>query len=257
MPFIEAHQLSKAYDIVPVLRSVDITVERGQFVALLGPNGSGKSTLLRLLAGLTQPTSGTLTVGGWHMPDESEAIRAHVGWVSHESLLYDHLTAQENLDFYATMYHVPPASRHERVTMLLADVGLTRYSRQTVNTFSRGMKQRLSIARALVSQPDLLLLDEPYTGLDPDASTTLDALLRSLALSQRTIIMSTHQLERAETLAQRALILHHGRVMADIALADATMPLAEAYQRAVSGAAVPVTSDTSPDAAGQAQHDDR
>ncbi len=205
---IEAQALTKAYDGLPVLRKLDLRIARGEFVALLGPNGSGKSTLLRLLAGLSRPTSGVILVGGWELPREAAAVRAQIGLVSHQALLYENLTARENLRFFARLYAL--AQVEARIDMLLAQVGLARRGDSLVRTFSRGMQQRLSIARALLHAPDVLLLDEPYTGLDQDAAQTLDDLLRAAHAEGRTIIMTTHQLERVPSLASRVLILSRG-----------------------------------------------
>lgn len=207
---IETRALVKAFGLLPALRQLDLTIERGQFVALLGPNGSGKSTLLRLLSGLSKPTSGTITIGGWSLPDEAAAVRAQIGMVSHKVLLYENLSAQENLAFFARLYNLPDADLEARIAGLLQQVGLARRAHDLVRTFSRGMQQRLSIARALLHNPDILLLDEPHTGLDQDASAILDDLLRQAHAGGRTIIMSTHELGRAAALAGRVIILSRG-----------------------------------------------
>lgn len=207
---IQVEKLVKAFDLLPVLRKLDLAVERGEFVALLGPNGSGKSTLLRLLSGLTKPTSGRITVGGWELPHEAAAVRGQIGMVSHKSLLYENLTARENLTFYARLYNLRAEARRERIELLLQRVGLARRADDLVRTYSRGMLQRLSIARALLHDPHVLLFDEPYTGLDQDASATLDGLLTEAHADGHTIIMTTHELQRAALLAHRAVILSRG-----------------------------------------------
>lgn len=207
---IDIQGLVKVYDILPVLRKLDLSVARGEFVALLGPNGSGKSTLLRLLSGLSRPTAGQIRVGGWELPGEAHAVRAQMGMVSHKSLLYENLTAYENLRFFARLYNVPDSD--SRIHELLKQVGLSKRAYDLVRAFSRGMLQRLSIARALLHNPDILLLDEPYTGLDQDASQVLDDLLHAAHADGRTIIMSTHDLPRAATLPTRVVILSRGVV---------------------------------------------
>lgn len=209
-PLIETRALVKTYDLLVVLRRLDLQIRRGEFVALLGPNGSGKSTLLRLLAGLTRPTSGKILIGGWELPDEAAAVRAQIGLVSHRTLLYDNLTARENLHFFARLYALENIA--ERVDSLLRQVGLYKRGDSLVRTFSRGMQQRLSIARALLHAPDVLLLDEPYTGLDQDAGHTLDELLAQAHAAGHTIIMTTHELDRAARIASRVLILQRGAV---------------------------------------------
>lgn len=203
------------YGLLPVLKQVNLDVQHGQFVALLGPNGSGKSTLLRLICGLLAATDGTISVGGWHIPDEAEAVRAQIGFVSHQSLVYGNLTARENLRFYARLYNIPRSEINSKIDDLLALAGLQLRADSPVRTFSRGMQQRLSIARALLNDPALLLLDEPYTGLDADASKRLDDILHDTQRDGKTIIMATHQLSRAADLCDRFIIVHRGRIAWD------------------------------------------
>ena len=210
-PIIDIEGLVKAYGLLPVLRQFDLHIMRGEFVALLGPNGSGKSTLLRLLAGLSKPTAGAIRIGGWELPKEAAAVRGQIGMVSHRSLLYETLTAYENLLFFARLYNVPKAEQEPRIMKHLKRVGLEKRAYDLVRTFSRGMLQRLSIARALLHEPHVLLMDEPYTGLDQDAGGILDGLLLEAYEDGHTIVMATHQLERAARLAQRAVILSRGR----------------------------------------------
>ena len=212
---INIETLVKAYGFLPVLKGIDVTIQRGQFLALLGPNGSGKSTLLRLLTGLTKPTSGVIRIGGWRMPDEAASVRGQIGLVSHKSLLYDNLTARENLRFFADLYNLPTSDLQARIETLLDKVGLKKRGNSLVRTFSRGMLQRLSIARALLHDPHVLLFDEPYTGLDQDAGDILDDLLLQSQEDGHTIIMATHQLERAARLCDRILILSRGRIAFD------------------------------------------
>lgn len=219
-PLIIIDHVSKIYDLRPVLKQINVTIPRGQFVTLLGPNGSGKSTLLRMLCGLTPPTQGTITIGGWHIPREIQQVRAHIGLVSHKTLLYESLTGRENLNFFAGLYPIPLSERADRIAALLKQVGLQKRADQLVRTYSRGMMQRLSIARALLHSPDVLLFDEPYTGLDPEASATLDTLLQEAHSQGHTLVMTTHEIDRAARLAQRALILHRGQIVLD----DPTSP---------------------------------
>ena len=177
---IEVEKLTKIYGLLPVLRGLDFRILRGEFVALLGQNGSGKSSVLRLIAGLSKATEGTIRIGGWEMPREAMAVRAQIGLVAHQPLLYENLSARENLDFFGKLYNIAPAERQERIAELLRRVGLNKRADSLVRTFSRGMQQRLSIARALLHQPDVLLFDEPFTGLDQTAAELLDEILRSL-----------------------------------------------------------------------------
>ena len=227
---IEAENLSKAFGSLPVLQSLNFTLRQGEFVALLGANGSGKSTLLRLLSGLSKPTSGAIRIGGWEMPREALAVRAQIGLVAHRPLLYENLTARENLDFYGKLYGIDRAERERRIQALLRSAGLRKRGDSLVRTFSRGMKQRLSIARATLHQPDILLLDEPYSGLDQAAIERLDETLHAAAKEGRTIIMSTHQLERIPPAAGRALVLARGKIAYDDAIGSRDM--SEIYRSA-------------------------
>ncbi len=207
---IEVQRLYKHFGWRPVLRGLEFAVQRGECVLLLGANGSGKSTLLRLLCGLSRASSGVIRIGGWSLPEEAEAVRAQIGLLAHRPLLYENLTARENLDFFAALYDLAPAEGARRRDDLLQQVGLAARADSLVRDFSRGMQQRLSLARALLHQPDLLLLDEPYTGLDDAGCVMLDRLLAAASASGCTIIMSTHQLERKPAAVNRALILADG-----------------------------------------------
>lgn len=210
---IEVENLTKVYGQLPVLKSVSFSIDKGEFVVLLGPNGSGKSTLLRLMSGLSRPTQGLIRIGGWVMPQEASAVRAQIGLVSHKSLLCPHLSARENLDFFARLYGIGRTERQRRIQDSLDQLGLHRRADSLVRTFSRGMAQRLGIARALLHQPPILLFDEPYSGLDQQASDRLDGLLQ--AQRDRTIIISAHQLRPPPDWAERALILSRGQIAFD------------------------------------------
>lgn len=226
---IDIQNLVKAYDLLPVLRQLTLQITRGEYVALLGPNGSGKSTLLRMLCGLSRPTAGIIRIGGWELPRESAAVRAQIGLVSHKSLLYDNLSAHENLRFFARLYNLSNEQIEARIRTLMLQVGLHKRTHDLVRTFSRGMLQRLSIARALLHNPDILLLDEPYTGLDQDASAVLDGLLHAAHAEGRTILMTTHDLNRAATLPTRIVILSRGVIGYDEAAGIGSIELAALY----------------------------
>jgi len=234
---IEVQGLTKIYGFLPVLKSLDLTVTRGEYIALLGPNGSGKSTLLRLLSGLSKPTQGTIRIGGWEIPKEAMAIRSQIGMVSHKPLLYENLTAYENLNFFGKLYNIESSEREERINSLLDQVGLKKRATSLVRTFSRGMQQRLSIARALLNEPDVLFFDEPYTGLDQDAGDMLDGLLKTAHGENRTVVMTTHQLQRASTLASRAVILSRGKIAYDEHISSLNQTDLVAIYAQVTGAA--------------------
>ncbi|MCY4019385.1 MAG: heme ABC exporter ATP-binding protein CcmA [Chloroflexi bacterium] len=238
-PIIEVENLSKTFGLLPVLRSVSFGVARGETVVLLGQNGSGKSTLLRLLAGLSKPTAGVIRIGGWQMPKEAMAVRRQIGLVSHQPLLYGNLSARENLDFFGKLYGMAKGERGERIGAVLDQVGLAKRADSLARDFSRGMQQRLSIARATLHQPEILLLDEPFTGLDQAAAERLEDLVLSAQREERTLIMTTHQLGRAPALAGRALILARGQIAFDGQIATmSAASLSELYAGVCGGAAV-------------------
>jgi len=212
-PLIRITGLRKAFGRHRVLRGIDIDIEAGSSVILLGPNGAGKTTMLRILATLSKASSGDVQIAGVSVNDNPEGIRQYLGMVSHSPLLYGDLSAEENLTFYARLYGV--SETDGRREDLLQRVGLHHRRKDLVRTYSRGMVQRLAIARALLHNPPILLLDEPDTGLDPQAAEMMTALLREIGGSQRTIVMTTHHLERGLELADRVLILSGGRLVFD------------------------------------------
>ena len=192
---IHAVGLEKRYGLKRVLRGLDFELERGGFLVVTGANGAGKTTLLRLCAGLAVPTGGTLEV---------EPERGLIGFLGHEPLVYRELTALENLDLYGRLYHVP--ERRERIGMLLERFGLWEERRQRASALSRGQLQRLALARALLHKPELLILDEPFAGLDTEGSELLDRELAGMR-DRRTILVATHDPERVASLASGRLSL--------------------------------------------------
>ena len=209
---ITVHNLVKRFGMKAVLYGLDFEVQPGEFVALLGPNGAGKTTFLRILASLSRPSLGAVSVAGYRLPDQAAGVRARLGVVSHLPLLYGDLTAEENLRFFGRMYGV--SNMDARVSEVLELVGLAARRRDLVRTFSRGMQQRLAIGRAVFHDPDVMLFDEPYTGLDQDASAMLDDVFRSVAAQGRTVVMTSHDLIHAEELATRFDILSRGLITA-------------------------------------------
>ena len=205
-------KLVKRFGLKTILRGVDFQVQPGEFVALLGPNGSGKTTFLRILASLSRPSLGEVNIAGYKLPDQAAQVRARLGVVSHLPLLYSDLSAEENLRFYARLYGI--INIPLRITEVLEMIGLEPRRRDLVRTFSRGMQQRLAIGRAILHDPDVMLFDEPYTGLDQDASSVLDDILQSVAGQGRTVVMTSHDLSRVEALATRFDILSRGVIAA-------------------------------------------
>lgn len=211
---IEVQRLVKRFGAKTVLSNLDFQVAEGEFVALMGPNGAGKTTLLRILSSLMKPTYGTIRINGYHLPDQSASVRSRLGVVSHLPLLYGDLTAEENLRFFGKMYSIHSLSA--RVNEVLELVGLLPRKGDLVRTFSRGMQQRLAIGRAILHDPAVLLLDEPHTGLDQDACEMLDHLLREVAATGRTVVMTSHDLARVQDLARRFDVLSRGKILASV-----------------------------------------
>lgn len=207
---IEVSGLVKKFGIKPVLRGVDFSARSGEFVVLLGPNGAGKTTFLRILASLSRPTMGNVSIAGYKLPAQSAAVRQNLGVVSHMPLLYGDLTAEENLQFYARLYNIP--NPEGRISEVFDLVGLAHRRKDLVRTFSRGMQQRLAIGRSVLHDPEVVLFDEPYTGLDQDASEMLDGVLKNVAAIGRTVVMTSHDLARAEDLGTRFDVLTRGKI---------------------------------------------
>jgi heme exporter protein A len=209
--FLEIRGLKKIFDLKPVLRSIDLTLCGGECMALLGANGAGKTTLLRILAGLTKPSAGSVCIDGLDSVRDARQIRHLVGFVAHQPYLYDELTALENLHFFAKMYTVRDAG--ERAQALLRKVGLEKRARERVAVLSRGQVQRLSLARALLHAPRLLLLDEPDTGLDQEGHALIETILAEHTAQGGTVLFTTHQLERAFQLGDSIMMLNGGRAV--------------------------------------------
>ena len=207
---IEVKRLIKSYGEHHALRGIDLNVKWGDILAIFGPNGAGKTTLLKVLATLVKPSSGDVSVAGFNLRESAVMIRRRIGVVTHQTLLYDDLSAYENLRFYGKMYDV--SNLRDRINQLVAQVGLESRIHDPVRTLSRGMQQRLAIARALIHDPPVLLLDEPGTGLDQHASAMLANILNSTANKQRTVLMTSHSLEQGAALSNRIAILADGKI---------------------------------------------
>lgn len=225
---LEAGELTKSYGVRPVLRGVSLRAGPGEVVAVLGANGAGKTTLLRVLSTLSRPDSGRLTVAGIDALKHPNQARRLIGFVSHQPLVYPDLTGYENLLFYARMYGVVnrqsatgnPESRiqnpESRIDALLRQVNLHTRAHDLARTYSRGMLQRLTIARAMIHDPALILLDEPFTGLDQASARSLSAMLRELAQAGKTLVMTTHEFGRGLESVTRAAVLRAGRIAAEL-----------------------------------------
>lgn len=207
---IETKGVTKSFGNYRALRGIDLQVDQGKFLVIFGPNGAGKTTLLRVLATLLKPSAGTLRIAGLNIQDDAARIRRKIGVVTHQTLLYDELTAYENLRFYGRMYSVP--NLEERIHELIDRVGLTARLNDRVHTFSRGMQQRLSIARALIHNPSIVLLDEPETGLDKYAIVMLGEIIKTSSSNERTMVMTTHSLERGLEMGNHIAIMAKGKI---------------------------------------------
>lgn len=212
-PALEARGVEKWFGVHPAVRGVDFSLCAGEFLVLFGPNGAGKSTLLRLLAGAVRPTAGEVRIGGEALDYGDAAWRRRVGVLSHQSYLYGQLTAAENLVFYARLYGL--SDRKARVARMLGDVGLVERANDRVREFSRGMQQRLALARTLLHDPEIILLDEPYTGLDVHAAALLRGVLERLKDGRRTVVLVTHNLSQGLEMADRVVVQVAGRWVSD------------------------------------------
>jgi heme exporter protein A len=208
--FVQAHDLHFRFGQRPILQGLSLNLQQGEALALFGPNGAGKTTLLRLLATLLQPSKGEVFLDGISLARRSERAKARrrIGFLSHHSMLYERLTARENLRFYARMYGVEDPER--RCAALFEQVELVGREDDPVEEYSRGMQQRLALARALVHDPELILLDEPFSGLDPRATLRLGSLLADLARRGKAVLFTSHDLEAGLSMAHRVAILWGG-----------------------------------------------
>ena len=203
--------LTKRFGLTEALDGIDLTLDQGELLAVFGPNGAGKSTLIRVLSTMMRSTSGKATLLGYDLEEEGETLRGAIGVLTHHPLLFDNLTAQENLKFYGKMFEV--RNLKARIDELLIDVGLIEHRDQLVQTFSRGMQQRLTIARAVIHDPSLLLLDEPQTGLDQNGVSFLKQTLKAFLDKGRTVIMTCHDFAWGLELCTKALILNGGQLV--------------------------------------------
>ncbi len=211
--------LSKSFR-APVISNLNLSIAAGEIYALLGPNGAGKTTTLRMIAGLLKPDAGTIEIGGTSMITSPLEAKAKIAWLPDEPLLYDKLSALEYLEFVAGLWRIPPARAAARAATLLETLGLWEHRHQRCENFSRGMKQKTILAGALIHEPQLLILDEPLTGLDAAAARLVKTLLQSRAAAGAAIIITTHILDVAERLATRIGILSAGALLAEGSLAE-------------------------------------
>ena len=210
---IHVHGLTKHYGNRPVLRAVDLELPWGEVLSLFGPNGAGKTTLIRLLAGLSRATAGSISIGGFDSERRGLDVRRLLGVVTHQTFLYDELTAKENLRFYARMYGLGNADH--RIEEVAATLGITTYLNARVRTLSNGMQKRVSLARAVLHRPRLLIFDEPEAGLDQEALGLVEEMLEAHRSEGGSAIVTTHNVERGLSIADRVIILSNGRISYD------------------------------------------
>jgi len=217
---IETLKLEKSYGYKTALKSTTLTVDAGQVVVLAGPNGAGKSTLLRILATLARPTRGRVAINRIEIPAGAMEARAAIGYVGHQTLLYDELTVEENLRYYARLYALEKIDA--RILQVAKQVGIEKRLNETVRTLSRGFQQRVALARALLHRPQVYLFDEPWTGLDQNSSGVLNTIFEQARQEGATVLFSSHEFERSLAAVDRALIMRGGRIIYDGARSEWT-----------------------------------
>lgn len=211
---VEVTGIEKSFGNIRVLEGIDLKVKKGEFLTIIGPNGAGKTTLLKILSTLMKPSSGEGRIVGFDLKQEEENLRREIGMLSHYTFLYENLTAYENIKFYGRLYQVKNIEKE--IKRVIEEVGLEDRLHDTVRTFSRGMKQRLSIARSIIHDPSLLLLDEPYTGLDRWSVKKFKDILKRFHGRGKTIIMTTHNLSFSLELGDRVIILSLGKIVHEL-----------------------------------------
>ncbi|SMQ82784.1 heme exporter protein A [Bacillus sp. OV166] len=231
---IEIKKLTKQADNKLILRGVDLSIKKGETVAILGPNGAGKSTLLKVLATLIKPTSGSVLVNNMDLKKNHIEIKKIMGYLPHSSLLYDHYTPVENIVFFGNVYGVKNVE--QRAIALVKEVGLSFFLNEPVKNFSRGMIQRIAIARAIVHEPEILLLDEPHTGLDQGAITILNNVILSMKAKGTTTLMVTHDFKQAAEICDRIIIVKNGKIVDDFRIENQNLGfVSKKYEQLVEG----------------------
>src|SRR5512136_2507912 len=212
---INATDLTKKFGDFAAVDHISFQVKKGEIFGLLGPNGAGKSTVIRMLSTLSIPTEGSATVAGFDVQKEDGKVREHVGLVSEKMIMYDELTARENLTLFGKLYDIPSDVLNKRIGKLLNFVRMEQWADHRIDTYSTGMKQRINVIRALVNQPEILFLDEPTLGLDPQSTAEIRELVRRINIEDRTtIVLTTHMMAEADMLCDRIGIIDRGKIVA-------------------------------------------
>ena len=217
---IELKEVSKKYGDFQAVDNLNLTVARGEIFGFLGPNGAGKTTTIKMIAGVLEPSAGTITIGGIDMLKQPEAAKRKIGFIPDRPYLYEKLTAMEFLKFTADLYGVPAEIYHENARKNLAMFSLGDWSDELIESYSHGMKQRLIMSAALMHEPEIIIVDEPMVGLDPAAILMVKELFQSLARNGVSVFMSTHTLAVAEVICDRVGIIHRGHLIASGTTAD-------------------------------------
>jgi ABC-2 type transport system ATP-binding protein len=212
---IEVNNLTKTFGKFTAVDDISFNVKKGEIFGLLGPNGAGKSTTLRILATLARPTKGTATIGGYDTVKNDNDVRKLIGIVSEKMIIYNRLTAKENLYFFGSLFNIPKETLNKRIDDLLELVNLTKWKNAQVGTFSTGMRQRMNVVRALLNMPQVLFLDEPTLGLDPQTSVEIRDFVKQLNQENgTTVVLTTHMMVDADLLCDRIAIVDHGKIIA-------------------------------------------
>ena len=228
MAILEAKQLRKSFGQLVAVNEVSLALDAGKLVGLLGPNGAGKTTTVSMIAGLVTPDRGEVLVDGRRLTGDTDPGKRRIGLVPQDVALYEELTARENLRFFGALYNLSGAARDSATAAALALVGLTERARDAVQTFSGGMKRRLNLAAGILHDPDVLLLDEPTVGVDPQSRNAIFDNLELLKQRGKALLYTTHYMEEAERLADRIVVIDHGNVVADDTLDGLQMRLGPA-----------------------------
>jgi ABC-2 type transport system ATP-binding protein len=228
MAILDVRHLRKSFGAMVAVDDVSLALEKGMLVGLLGPNGAGKTTTVSMIAGLVTPERGEVLVGGQRLGGDTDPAKRHIGLVPQDLALYDELTARDNLRFFAALYNLSGAARDRAIASALELVGLADRARDAVKTFSGGMKRRLNLAAGILHDPDILLLDEPTVGVDPQSRNAIFDNLEVLKGRGKAILYTTHYMEEAERLADRIVVIDHGKVIADDTLDGLRLRLAPA-----------------------------
>ncbi|MEJ2758751.1 MAG: ABC transporter ATP-binding protein, partial [Anaerolineales bacterium] len=210
---IKAEKLVKKFEDFTAVDAIDLDISQGEVLALLGPNGAGKTTTVRMLTSILKPTSGKAIVAGYDVEENPQAVRLAVGVLTENHGLYNRMPAEEYLEFFGRLYGLDQEQQHKRISELFGQFGLQKFAQQRVGEFSKGMRQKLALARSMLHNPKVLLLDEPTSAMDPESSRLVRNMIKGLGSENRTVLICTHNLAEAEELADRIAIIRRGKII--------------------------------------------